>query len=78
MAFGGYLRVFVDWPPAVSALALLIGCTVLNIWGLRESSWANMLFTSIEFGGLLLEEGLFQPGQYRARFGQGEPERVGA
>ena len=54
IAFGGYLRVFVDVPPPWSALALLLACTALNIWGLRESSWANMLFTSIEVGGLLL------------------------
>ena len=38
MAFGGYLRVFVDLPPALSALALLIACTAFNIWGMRESS----------------------------------------
>jgi basic amino acid/polyamine antiporter, APA family len=54
MAFGGYLRAFVDLPPALSALALLIVCTAFNMWGMRESSWANMLFTSIEVGGLLL------------------------
>jgi basic amino acid/polyamine antiporter, APA family len=54
IGFGGYLRVFVDLPPALSALALLVACTALNIWGLRESSWVNMLFTSIEVGGLLL------------------------
>jgi amino acid transporter len=54
MAFGGYLREFVDVPPVWSALALLIVCTAFNIWGLRESSWANIVFTSIEVGGLLL------------------------
>jgi basic amino acid/polyamine antiporter, APA family len=54
MAFGGYLRVFVDFPPALAALALLVACTAFNIWGMRESSWVNMLFTSIEVGGLLL------------------------
>lgn len=54
MAFGGYLRVFLDLPPVLSAAALLIACTAVNIWGLRESSWVNMLFTSIEVGGLLL------------------------
>jgi amino acid transporter len=54
MAFGGYLREFVDVPPVWSALALLIVCTAFNIWGLRESSWANIIFTSIEVGGLLL------------------------
>ena len=54
VAVGGYLRVFADWPVALSALVLLIGCTALNIWGLRESSWVNVLFTSIELAGLAL------------------------
>jgi amino acid transporter len=54
MAFGGYLRVFLDLPPTVSALALLAACTAFNIWGLRESSWVNILFTSIEILGLVL------------------------
>ena len=54
IAFGGYLREFVDVPPVWSALALLVACTAFNIWGLRESSLVNMLFTSIEVGGLLL------------------------
>jgi len=54
VAFGGYLREFVDLPPTVSALLLLVGCTLLNVVGLRESSWANILFTSIEVAGLLL------------------------
>lgn len=54
MAFGGYLRVFVDLPAAIAAVLLLAGCTALNIWGLREASWVNILFTSIEVVGLLL------------------------
>lgn len=54
MAFGGYLRTFVDIPTGLSAFALLFGCTALNIWGLRESSWVNVLFTSIEVAGLFL------------------------
>jgi APA family basic amino acid/polyamine antiporter len=54
VAFGGYLRIFVDWPVTLSALAVLAGCTALNIWGLREASWVNVLFTSIEISGLVL------------------------
>jgi len=54
VAFGGYLRVFADWPIALSALVLLAACTAVNIWGLRESSWINILFTSIEVAGLIL------------------------
>lgn len=54
VAFGGYLREFVDVPALWSALALLIACTACNIWGVRESGLVNVLFTSIEVGGLLL------------------------
>jgi amino acid transporter len=54
VAFGGYLREFVDVSPAWSAFALLVACTLFNIWGLRESSIVNILFTSIEVGGLVL------------------------
>lgn len=53
-AFGGYLRTFLELPIAWSALALLCVCTLLNIWGLRESSWVNIAFTCIEVGGLAL------------------------
>jgi APA family basic amino acid/polyamine antiporter len=54
IAFGGYLRSFIDVPPVLSAFVLLAACTALNIWGLRESSWLNILFTCIEVAGLLL------------------------
>lgn len=54
MAFGGYLRIFVEVPAIVAALALLAACTALNLWGLRESSWVNITFTSIEIVGLLI------------------------
>ena len=54
VAFGGYLRTFWDVPIFVSAPALLLICTGFNIWGLRESSWLNIIFTTIEVCGLLL------------------------
>ena len=54
VAFGGYFRTFVDVPIWFSAIALLVICTAFNIWGLRESSWVNMLFTTVEVSGLLL------------------------
>ena len=54
VAFGGYLRTFVDWPVALSALLLLAGCTAFNVWGLRESGWVNVLFTLISVAGLAL------------------------
>ncbi|MGE0750315.1 MAG: APC family permease [Variibacter sp.] len=54
IAFAGYLRVFVDVPAISTALVLLALCSAVNIWGLRESSWLNIVFTSVEVGGLLL------------------------
>ena len=54
VAFGGYLRTFIDVPEWMAASALLATCTGLNIWGLRESSWANIAFTSVEVAGLIL------------------------
>lgn len=54
VAFGGYLKTFLDVPEWLAASALLAACTGLNIWGLRESSWTNIAFTSIEVAGLAL------------------------
>ena len=54
VAFGGYLRAFVDVPTGMSAFILLIVCTAFNIFGLRELSWVNMVFTCVEVAGLLL------------------------
>jgi amino acid transporter len=54
VAFAGYLKIFVDVPEILSATILLALCTGLNLWGLRESSWANIVFTLIEVGGLVL------------------------
>jgi basic amino acid/polyamine antiporter, APA family len=54
MAFAGYLRVFVDVPAIAAAGLLLTFCTALGIWGLRESSWLNIVFTLIEVAGLLM------------------------
>lgn len=54
VAFGGYFKAFVDLPTGLSAFILITVCTAFNIWGLRESSWINVLFTSVEVVGLLL------------------------
>jgi amino acid transporter len=54
VAFAGYLRVFLDVPPALAAALLLFACAGIGVWGIREASWFNALFTSIEVVGLLL------------------------
>ncbi|HEX2065533.1 MAG TPA: APC family permease, partial [Candidatus Thermoplasmatota archaeon] len=53
-AFGGYLRVFLGWPSMGGALAILAACALLAVAGIRESTWANILMTTLEAGGLAL------------------------
>lgn len=54
LAFAGYLGVFLPLPPALTALGLLGACTVLNVAGIRQSTWASILLICVEVGGLLL------------------------
>lgn len=54
LAFGGYLRVFLEIPAVLTAFVLLSACTVLNIAGIRESTWASMALICVEVAGLLL------------------------
>ncbi|MBC7942458.1 MAG: amino acid permease [Chitinophagaceae bacterium] len=54
LAFAGYLKVFLDLPAPLTALALLSVCTALNIVGLRQSTWVSIGMIVIEVGGLLL------------------------
>jgi basic amino acid/polyamine antiporter, APA family len=54
IAFGGYLRSFVDVPVWLSALLLIGACTAINIRGIHESSWVNILLTLVELSGLVL------------------------
>lgn len=54
LAFAGYLEVFLPVPPAFTAVVLLALCTVLNILGIRQSTWASIALICVEVGGLLL------------------------
>jgi amino acid transporter len=54
VAFAGYLKIFVDLPEILSATLLIMFCGALDVWGVRESSWTNIVFTLIEVGGLCL------------------------
>lgn len=54
MAFGGYLKNLFDVQPIISSFLLLTFCTLINVLGIREASWVNVLFTSIEVAGLFL------------------------
>ncbi len=52
IAFAGYLRQFVEVSPMLVSIAILILFSGLSILGIRESAWANVIFTLIEVGGL--------------------------
>ena len=54
VAFGGYLKNLFDVQPIISSFLLLTFCTLINVLGIREASWVNVLFTSIEVAGLFL------------------------
>jgi APA family basic amino acid/polyamine antiporter len=54
LAFGGYLQALVPLPPVPVALALLAACTLLNIAGIRQSTWVGIALICIEVGGLVL------------------------
>ncbi|HEX2021767.1 MAG TPA: APC family permease, partial [Candidatus Thermoplasmatota archaeon] len=64
LAFAGYASLFVGAPAWILALALLAAVGVLNVVGIREAAWANVLFTLAEAAGLvaLIVVGATRPG----------------
>lgn len=54
LAFAGYLQQFIQFYPTIIAVSLLMIFTVINILGIKESSWMNVVFTIIEVFGLLM------------------------
>lgn len=54
IAFAGYLDSFLKVPIILTAFLTLLISTVINVWGIRQSTWISIVFTSIEVLGLLL------------------------
>lgn len=52
LGFGGYLTEFVQIPIIVSAMVLIVGLSIVNFLGIRESSTLNIAFTLVEVAGL--------------------------
>jgi len=52
LGFGGYFAGFYGSPITISAILLIVALSLLNFYGIRESSWMNVLFTIIEVSGL--------------------------
>src|SRR3990170_3540185 len=54
LGFGGYLAQFIDLPIVVSAILLLGALSIINFFGIRESSWTNIVLTLVEAAGLVI------------------------
>jgi APA family basic amino acid/polyamine antiporter len=54
LGFGGYLSEFIDLPIVVSAILLLGTLSIINFFGIRESSWTNIILTLVEAAGLVI------------------------
>lgn len=54
LAFSSYLQQFIQFSQFWAACSLLVFFTGINLMGIKQSSWVNALFTSIETFGLLL------------------------
>lgn len=54
LAFTSYLEHFIILPSFLVASGLIILFTLVNISGIKQSSWTNALFTTIEVSGLVL------------------------
>ncbi|SKB38018.1 L-asparagine transporter [Daejeonella lutea] len=54
VGFGGYLVKLVDTPIVIAALGIIALIFLVNLSGIRESSIINIIFTLIEFSGLVL------------------------
>jgi amino acid transporter len=57
-AFGSHLGHFLGTPGWLGALALLGACTLINIAGIKESTWFTVALTAIEVAGLVVIIGL--------------------
>ncbi|MDD5416513.1 MAG: APC family permease [Candidatus Aenigmarchaeota archaeon] len=54
LGFGGYLNGLTGFPIVPSAVGLIIACSFLNFYGMKQSAKMNIVFTLIELLGLLI------------------------
>ena len=52
LGFGGYFIQFVNLPITISAILLIVGLSIVNFIGIKESAWANTIFAIITVCGL--------------------------
>ncbi len=54
LAFTSYLQHFITIPRFITAISVIVFFSGINILGLRQSVWTNVIFTTIEVLGLIL------------------------
>lgn len=54
LAFAGYLQEFFSVPEFAAAFCVLAAFTLVNVRGVKESAWVNVVFTLLEMLGLVL------------------------
>lgn len=54
VGFGGYFLQFFNIPIVITAIVLIGILSFVNYFGIRESSWTNIIFTIIEASGLII------------------------
>lgn len=54
LGFAGYFATLTGFPMMYAALGIVGLIFLVNISGIRESSWVNIVFTIIEFSGLVM------------------------
>ncbi len=58
LGFAGYFHVLFGTPIILTAIVLIFIMSVVNFWGIKESSRLNVVFTLVEIAGLVLVVGL--------------------
>lgn len=53
LGFAGYFNALFGTPIVLTALVLIFIMSVINFWGIKESSRLNVIFTVVEIAGLL-------------------------
>lgn len=54
LSFAAYVQDFFKISEVLVAVAILVFFTLVNIWGIRQSGWVNIIFTLVEVFGLVI------------------------
>jgi ethanolamine permease len=60
-AIGAYLAIFIEADPLAIAAAAYVLFTALNVWGVKQSAWFEVVITVLAVGELLIFAGVTAP-----------------